>query len=132
MSMWGDSEPDLEQSVAATRRSSRTRWERPLLHASQHAPASRKATKSANRRMHGSHPRPRPVRFIILLDDRAGRALRLEGLRALPAELDRDRRSGTNRSPPPPPLDTTDLLIEGPAKLTNWGAAAHKALWPLR
>ena len=114
MSQWGDSVADLERRVAASRPSSRARWERPLLNVSHNAPASKKATKSADRRMSGSHRNRRHSDHTILPRCLAGRALRVLTLRALPTALLRHRACDVNRSRPPP-LDTTDLLIEGPA-----------------
>ncbi len=104
ISMWGDSGTDSEQSVAASRRSSRDRWEHPLLNVSHNAPASTKAIQSANRRMSGSHPSPKRSGFTILPRSSAGRALRFAGLRARPADLLVLRPSSANRSPPPPRL----------------------------
>ncbi len=104
MSMWGDSGTVIEQSVAASRRSSRVRWERPLLNASHTAPASTKATQSAKRRMSGSHPNRRRSGFTILPRCPAGRPLRFAGLRALPAAPLIYRLTGPNRSPPHPRL----------------------------
>jgi hypothetical protein len=102
LTLRGDSDAYLGLTTATIQSPSpRARWERPLLHDSNHAPADTTATQSADRRLRGSHLPPQIQAPRSKPRGPAGRALRLKGLRALPAEPLVDLSLQLDRPPPP-------------------------------
>ena len=88
MKLGGDTVADLGSTTAVTLwPNPRTRWERPLLNGSNHAPAPQRAIESADRRMSGNSPGSLLPTRLPQPRSLPGRALRLLGFRASPVDL---------------------------------------------
>lgn len=110
---WGDSEGYRGPGAAASHPSPCTRLERPLLHASKHAPAHDEAISSANRRLRDSHPPTAGLSETPAPCCCVARILRRARLRTRTTLQLAHLSAVVSCARPPSSLDSTDLLIDG-------------------